>query len=302
MKKCFLTVLLLSVAGFCAFSQSRVTLQQAINASAREISNVFPYGTRIAVFNVAAPSTAMSEHVIEELNDLLVSSGNLTVIGQRNLGLISQEMDYQLSGYVSDETQQSIGRLLDLEMIVSGSVGAWKKSKSNYEYLVQVLDVYTGEVMYSRVYKVKKNHETDTLIAGGRVIRNFTPGERAGAAALNLAFGLGSLAVQRDTGGAFLPFVLEFYGGIMTAAALTGLTDPKTMNAESTNDDNVTKIVMYAGIGMYSLGAVIGIIKALTHDRPGAYLSQHDVAPWDLALVPDAKGKPAVQLSYTVQF
>ena len=294
MKRCVLTVLLVSIVGIYAFPQSRVTLEQAINASAKGISNALPYGTRIAVLNITAPSATMSEHFIEELNDQLVSSGNFAVVGQRNLGLISQEMNYQLSGNVSDETQQSIGKLLDLEMIVSGSL---ETSNKDYLYAIQVLEVGTGAIKYNDTFRIKNNHEVQTLIAGGRIIRNFTPGERASAAALNLVFGLGSVALQRDSKGAIFPMICQFYGGVLVGASLMGISD-----AGEEGDDNISNIFMYMGIGMYSLGTIVGVIRALTYNRPGAFMSQLDMAPWDLALVADAKGKPAVKLSYTMQF
>ena len=299
MKRKWLTVLLLCVIGFYVFPQSRITLERAINSSAREISNALPNGTRIAVLNVSAPSVTMSEHVIEELNDQLVSLGNLAVVGQRNLGLIRQEMNYQLSGSVSDETQQSIGKILDLEMVVSGSM---ETSKKDFQYLVQVLEVGTGAIKYSKAYRIKNNHEMQTLMAGGRIIRNYTPGERAGAAVLNLFFGLGSVALQRDASGAVFPMICQFYGGFLAGAGLLGLFEDSSEDAKNDDNFDVSKVFMYAGIGVYSLGAIVGIIRALTHNRPGAFLSQMDVPPLNLALVPDGKGKPAVQLSYTMQF
>jgi curli biogenesis system outer membrane secretion channel CsgG len=51
-----------------------------------------------------------------------VNSGSFTVVDRSNLELLQQEMVFQLSGEVSDETAQSIGKKLGAQTIVSGSV------------------------------------------------------------------------------------------------------------------------------------------------------------------------------------
>jgi hypothetical protein len=63
-----------------------------------------------------------------------------------------------------------------------------------------VLEVETAAIKYSGAQDVRNNSLVRNLMADA-INLNFTPVERAGAAALNLALGLGSFAIQKDSGG-----------------------------------------------------------------------------------------------------
>ena len=111
MKKALL-VLTVFLLAFGALHAHQLNLNDVIERSARAVEEVLPERTLVAVLNFASPSEAFSDYVIEELTGELVMGRKVTIVDRRSLALISQEMNLQLSGDVSDESAQAIGRLL----------------------------------------------------------------------------------------------------------------------------------------------------------------------------------------------
>jgi hypothetical protein len=87
-------------------------LEEAIEKSAFEISESFPAKTKIVVIEFDSLATELSEYIMEELNGMLIQQRKLTVIDRANLELIAKEMNFQLSGAVSDESMLEPGRML----------------------------------------------------------------------------------------------------------------------------------------------------------------------------------------------
>ena len=304
MKRLLLIGILLCSGVFYAFSQV-TTLEQAIRDSAMYISRSLPKMTRIAVLNFTSPSVIMSDHVLEELNDALVNDGSLTVLDRRNLGALQQEMNFQLSGYVSDETQQAIGKMLGAEMIVSGSLGVWGNEYQRFR--VQVLIVETGALKYSEAQTIRHDYVVETLLTGKAPDRDFTTGERAATIALNLFFGMGSFTVQKDIKTGVLVLVTEVVG--LGIAAVFGVLPYYAVEkgfGEVTGPQEefrkYTTLFLAGGIGTCSLGMIIAAIRVMNYQKPGSFVALQNPGPWNIAMVPDGRGNPAVQLSYSIQF
>jgi len=297
-KRFFLFALLSGAIGFCAFAQTAVTLDQAILAAADEISSRLDAGTRIAVLNFGSSSASMSEHVLVELNDALVNQGKLTVVDRQNLNMLLQELNLQMSEYLDDETAQSIGRILGIQMIVSGSLGV---VGSDYRFRVQVLEVESAAIRYSRTQNIRNDRVVQSLMGGSSVIvGDFTAPQRIGASALNLAFGLGSFVVQNDTRGGVITAIFEGLGAV---SAITGQILYSAYDSDWSDSimDSYFAYPFYIGLAIYAGGAIYGIIRPLTYHRPGATVADAP-SPWDIALVPDRRGDVAVKLSYTMRF
>jgi hypothetical protein len=64
----------------------------------------------------------LSEYIIDVLTGNVVNDRIFTVVDRANLEQIQQEMEFQLSGEVSDESAQSIGQKLGDQTIVTGSI------------------------------------------------------------------------------------------------------------------------------------------------------------------------------------
>ena len=147
----FLACLVLLAAGMSAVScvsgasssGTAVSLDRAIQSAAEDIGNNAQAGQKIAVLNFSSPSDRLSEYVIEELSDQLVNGRKLVVVTRRELDLIRQEEVYQMSGEVSDESAQAIGKKLGAQLIASGSLSPLGAS---YRFRIRALNVETAAI------------------------------------------------------------------------------------------------------------------------------------------------------------
>jgi TolB-like protein len=258
----------------------------------------------IAVLNFGSASPNMSNYVLEELNDGLVNQGNLIVVDRRNLAVLQQEMNFQQSGEVSDETAQAIGRRLGAQMVVSGSLSILG---SSYRFRIQALEVETAVIKYSQTQNVQNDRTVQTLMAGSAAGVDFTMQERVGAAALNLVFGMGSFILQKDNKGGGKTALFESIGivGMVTGLIWYNIESNyyrQNYVSESKLNETTALYPFYIGMGFYAGGAIYGIVRAITYQKPGTIAVMADQPPWNIALVPDSSGNAAVQLSYTLRF
>ena len=119
------------------------TLEQAIREAAEEIGARFDAGTKIALLNFTSPSDLFGAYVLEELTANLVSLRHLAIIDRAEIELRHRELNFQMSGVVSDESMQSIGRTLGAQSIVSGSLTI---IGDIHRIIIRVLNVESGEV------------------------------------------------------------------------------------------------------------------------------------------------------------
>ena len=306
MKRIFIFTYLLGMFCFNAFSQTPISLDDAIRNGAREISRALPVKTRVALLNFNCESVNMSEHVLDELNSAMVRVGSLTMLDRRDLASLLEELNFQMSGEVSDETQQRIGRMLGAEMIVSGS---WGILGNDYRLRMQVLEVETGRIRYSKSQTVKNEYMVQTLLTGSEVEWDFTTGQRVGTAALNLFFGIGSFVVQKDVKTGVATLIAELLGAGFVAWGIYERNYTKEYYSSDEPEYNggifLSNALTGVGIGVYSFGVVFGSIKAFLYHKPGAYVGMNypDYPnSWNLAVVPDNKGNTALRLSYSMSF
>lgn len=111
--------------GACASLDKNVEnifLDAAIEQAARNIGESLNEKTIIAVLNFSSESEMFSEYVVDELSFSLVRMSKLTIVDRKHLDTIRNEMDFQLSGEVSDASIQSIGKFLGAQSVVTGSI------------------------------------------------------------------------------------------------------------------------------------------------------------------------------------
>jgi len=104
-----------------AFSQNSVPLDNGFSNGIKYFETRISKGTKLVVLNFKTATPVLSEYIMEELTVHFVNSGSFTVVDRSNLALLQQEMAFQLSGDVSDETVLSIGKMLGAHTIISGS-------------------------------------------------------------------------------------------------------------------------------------------------------------------------------------
>jgi TolB-like protein len=127
---------------------------QSIEQTAEELRQQLTAQIKIAVLNFSSSWRDLSAYVIDELNNAIVREGKLTVVDRQQLDLVRREQNFQMSGEVSDESAQSIGKFLGAQLILSGS---FTVIGDIYRFRIRVIAVETGVVQYSNSIDINKN-------------------------------------------------------------------------------------------------------------------------------------------------
>jgi hypothetical protein len=145
MKRVALFLSIICFMGFneVANAQESAGIDQGIRDSVDYFSEIIEPGTKIVVLNIQSESANLSEYSIDELIKYFIEKRKYTIVDRQNLELIQQEMDFQLSGEVSDESAQSIGKKLGAQIIISGSINPFG---SNYRLRLRAIGVETAAI------------------------------------------------------------------------------------------------------------------------------------------------------------
>ncbi|MDR0443701.1 MAG: CIA30 family protein [Treponema sp.] len=126
------------------FAFSQTSLDTALRNSTSYLNLKVPAKSKIVVLNFSSNWPQLSDYIIEELIGYIVNDGNLTVVDRANMETIRKEMNFQLSGDVSDETAQSIGKMLGAQTIISGAMTA---IGSTYRLRIRAISVETAQIL-----------------------------------------------------------------------------------------------------------------------------------------------------------
>lgn len=100
-------------------------------------------GNKLIILNVQSEFPALSEYIIDELIANTVNDRVFSVVDRQQLNTIRQELNFQFSGEVDDETAQALGRMAGAQIIVSGAVS---KIGNMYRLRVRALRVQSAEI------------------------------------------------------------------------------------------------------------------------------------------------------------
>jgi tetratricopeptide (TPR) repeat protein len=119
-----INVLLFILITSCASTGSgtgSLSLQEAIEQSAEKIAAELPDGSRVAIVAFESGNVNLSDYIMAELSSALFDRG-LEVADRQNLAFVYKELNFNMSGAVSDETAQSIGKMLGAQLVITGSL------------------------------------------------------------------------------------------------------------------------------------------------------------------------------------
>jgi hypothetical protein len=131
MKKRIFGAAIVMALAFCAGCASRPApavsggpdeLDAAIREASDYLNGKAPKGSKIVFLNIKSDYPDLSEYILSGLSENAVNDGVFTVVDRQQIGTIREELHFQMSGDVSDESAQSIGQMLGAQSIVSGSV------------------------------------------------------------------------------------------------------------------------------------------------------------------------------------
>ncbi|MDR2069857.1 MAG: penicillin-binding protein activator LpoB [Treponema sp.] len=132
------------------------TLEEAIEREAAYIVDRSPANTVLAIVNIKSDSRVLSEYIMERIPDYLVRNNKkITFVDRSKLDLIQQEINFQYSGEVSDDTMVSIGNKIGAQIIVTGTIS---EVGDVYNFSIKLLDVKTAVILGSNSTKIM--HDT----------------------------------------------------------------------------------------------------------------------------------------------
>jgi len=145
----FICILILTVFTACvskpesSANTGNDPLDVEIRATSDYLNGRLAKGIKIVFLNFQSNCPAVSEYIIDGLIENTVNDGMFTAVDRQNLTLIQQEINFQLSGEVSDESAQEIGKLLGAQTIVSGAI---TPLGSSYRLRVRAISVQSAEI------------------------------------------------------------------------------------------------------------------------------------------------------------
>ena len=141
------------------------TLDQAIKEAAGRIDEQITAGTKIAILNINSSSDQFSLYVIDELTANFLDTRKLTVIDRKEIDLIRGELNFQLSGEVSDDSMQELGKILGAQAIVSGSL---MEIGDSYRIVIRTLSVQTAIVEVQYRTDIANDNRVRALLTTGK--------------------------------------------------------------------------------------------------------------------------------------
>ena len=147
-------LMVLGILAFCAafsYAQQAMVLDDAIMDSVNFFSSRLQAGSTVAVTNFEAETKELSDFIIQELLVALANTG-VRVVERSRMEMLESELNFNMSGSVSDETAQGIGHMLGAQILVSGDINPYRDM---YRLRVQAIVVETAEVIGTRTLNVK---------------------------------------------------------------------------------------------------------------------------------------------------
>jgi len=124
-------------------STGRFSSISAINETYRILSINIPDNARIAIVNVVSNNFNESIYLIDELTVLFVNAKHF-VVDRIRLQTILNEQQFQMSGYVDDNSIISIGHFAGANVVLTGNINVIDGKK---RLVFRALDVLTGRIL-----------------------------------------------------------------------------------------------------------------------------------------------------------
>jgi TolB-like protein len=263
-----------------------VQLDTALMIAVERIDSRIIAGSKIAVLNFNSNSDKFSSYVIDELIAYLVDSGNLNVIDRKEIELIRDEQNFQYSGDVDDNSMVGLGRMLGAESIVSGSLS---EIDNTYRIVIRVLNVQTAAVEVQYRTTIINDRKVKSLLNIEK-----TTGEKIGAGALNIIFGLGSYLEGDIAGGITITAGYALAAGLIIVEVTALDWDSPAVNIPGT-----------IGLSVAGLSLAYGFARPFIYNRSPQLAGIMDNSQIKIVHKSDSHyglNPLAFQMSYSIKF
>jgi tetratricopeptide (TPR) repeat protein len=151
------TVILLSCSS--TGNGKGLSLSEAIDQSAEEIAEKLSKDSRVAVLSFESSNANFSDYIIEELTVALFKRG-IEVVDRQNLDHVYRELNFQMSGVVSDESAKSVGKNLAAQLIITGNLIDLGRI---YSYQVNTINL-NNDIKGSNEWEIPNNQAMQRMI------------------------------------------------------------------------------------------------------------------------------------------
>jgi TolB-like protein len=141
-------------------SGNGLSLQDAVRESSQTLAQVLPDGSRVAIVSFESENDGLSGFIMEELTSAIMGQG-IEVADRANMELAFRELDFSMTGYVSDETALSIGRMLGAQFVITGQL---TDLGANRRLTVNAMEVETAVRKSTASYDVRNDKELEGMI------------------------------------------------------------------------------------------------------------------------------------------
>jgi len=162
---CLLTVaaLLFGCATFGSKKKGGISLQEAIEQTARKIDSEMPTGSRMAIVSIESSSDNLSDYIIEELTNAFADiDSNIKISGKHNLDYVYKELGVKVSEEISDKTAQSAGRYLNVHFIITGQ---FLEAGDNFTFKIDAINAQRAARATISQFTVRGDEEMWQMIA-----------------------------------------------------------------------------------------------------------------------------------------
>lgn len=304
----------------CASFIFATDLQTALKEAAEQFSASLKPKTIVAIMGIYSESDALSDIMLDELALQFVKTKKISVADRTNLATIKKEMNFQLSGEVSNNSVQQLGAKVGAETVVQGTLRQLKGN--SYMIVIRALNVKTAEVVDMYRANIELN-KAELKMMEGTVVQKKPKASALAIGFQNMFFGFGSYKNGHYIDGAVLTaghlagWIFIFAGAGLYATAYDnvpyrfsgymggpGYTEWEE-NREKEKEMGRKK--SDAGIALMAVGSVLevasiiyGFIVPRYYDAPSLFdfSAKNNKSGFKFDLVNTSKGDIAPQISY----
>jgi len=153
--KPLLISILLFFSVMVLFPQSKMTFDNAINAFSIELQAILPNNSRIAVISFSSYKHDLTFYFIDRMVDKISGNKikNVRVYERKDIEILQKELNFSLTGAISDETAQMIGHFVGADKLVYGSM--IRINNDEYMMTIKATVTETAEILLSRTFDLR---------------------------------------------------------------------------------------------------------------------------------------------------
>ncbi len=138
------------------------SLEQGIAHASAQLEQNLEHDSVIAILDCSAQTEALGIFVSQEITQFFVNSGKLVVVDRSDIEKVQNELTFQLSGDVSDESAQSIGKMLGAQIIITSTLDEARMLR------IKAIEVETARILGMERVHIGESRLYTSLVAGNR--------------------------------------------------------------------------------------------------------------------------------------